>query len=137
MTSEKYPPTRRRLGGTETCARPPMGWECTREPGHKGPCAAIQTVDTKAKLITCEAYTEWKPVFYMSKEQTEACNKWQEEHDKTKHMNSEGAKHSGVRYSGAIGGAYTWSFTPTSLGTVVTIKCSCGEKIDVTDYDDW
>lgn len=114
-----------------------MGWECSREPGHEGPCAASQIVDTKTKHIDCEAYTDWKPAFYMSKEQNEACAKWQNDHDKSKHMNSEKSKAAGHRYSGAIGGAYTWSFTPTSVGTVTMLKCSCGEGIDVSDYDDW
>jgi hypothetical protein len=41
------------------------------------------------------------------------------------------------RYSGAIGGAYTWEFTGTSLGEVVHVRCSCGEVIDVSDYDSW
>jgi len=41
------------------------------------------------------------------------------------------------RYSGAIGGAYTYEFTNTSLGQVIQVRCSCGEKIDVSDYDNW
>lgn len=27
----------------ESCTLPPPGWRCTREPGHKGPCAALPT----------------------------------------------------------------------------------------------
>lgn len=43
-----------------------------------------------------------------------------------------------IPYYGAIGGALTYSFTPTSLGTVVTVKHSREEKeLDVTDYDEW
>ena len=26
------------------CSRPPTGWECTREEGHEGPCAARERV---------------------------------------------------------------------------------------------
>ncbi len=26
----------------------------------------------------------------------------------------------------------TYSFTPTSIGIVVTVKCACGSEIDVT-----
>jgi hypothetical protein len=29
-----------RLGDAPRCDRPPEGWWCSREPGHKGPCAA-------------------------------------------------------------------------------------------------
>lgn len=38
---------------------------------------------------------------------------------------------------GAIGGALTYSFTPTNLGMIIKIKCSCGEEIDVTEYEHW
>lgn len=31
--------------GPQGCAVPPIGWYCTREAGHKGPCAAIQTAN--------------------------------------------------------------------------------------------
>ena len=38
------------------CDRPPIGWECTREPGHEGPCAAypideIETIGRWAKRL--------------------------------------------------------------------------------------
>ena len=38
---------------------------------------------------------------------------------------------------GAIGGRLTFSFTPTGLGCITVIKCACGEKLDLTDYDSW
>jgi hypothetical protein len=38
---------------------------------------------------------------------------------------------------GAIGGAFTISFTSTTLGTVVTVECVCGAKEDVTNYKEW
>jgi hypothetical protein len=37
----------------------------------------------------------------------------------------------------AIGGCWTYMFTPTSIGTVVKVKCACGEMQDVTDYKEW
>ena len=37
--------------------------------------------------------------------------------------------------AGAVGGAYTVCFTPTSLGDIVSVKCIDGTKIDLTDYD--
>lgn len=42
-----------------------------------------------------------------------------------------------IREHGAIGGRYTYEFTPTSIGTVCAIKCSCGAKFDATEYDWW
>lgn len=40
-------------------------------------------------------------------------------------------------YAGAIGGALTYSFTPTSLGVVAKIRCACGAEVDATDYTLW
>lgn len=119
----------------ETCTIPPAGWYCTRERDHEGPCAAYPEPDTaqRATHIKCDTYTDWQPAFSLSKEQREAISKWMKEHDQAKHI-APGEKH---RYSGAIGGAYTWEFTPTSLGVVVTVRCACEESIDVSDYDEW
>jgi hypothetical protein len=36
-------------------------------------------------------------------------------------------------YVGAIGGAYTFEFTPTGIGMVVTVKCADGTELDLTD----
>lgn len=42
---------------------------------------------------------------------------------------------------GAIGGALTYEFTPTSLGTVTKVYYLKGHpnetSIDITDYEDW
>ena len=41
-------------------------------------------------------------------------------------------------YCGAIGGRITYSFTPTSIGTIVKIKDSVtGKELDLTDYYTW
>lgn len=79
------------------------------------------------------SHTDWQPMFSVSKEQREAVAKWKKEHDKEKHMEP-GEEH---RYSGAIGGAYTWNFTPTSIGFATTVSCSCGDSINVSNYDEW
>ena len=39
--------------------------------------------------------------------------------------------------SGAIGGRITFSFTHTSLGLITEIECACGEKLDLTNYEEW
>ncbi len=41
------------------------------------------------------------------------------------------------KHSGAIGGRLTFLFAPNSVGTVVRIKCACGEEIDLSDYENW
>lgn len=38
-------------------------------------------------------------------------------------------------YSGAIGGMFTFSFTPTSLGMVIKVKHFKGHELDLTEYD--
>lgn len=42
----------------------------------------------------------------------------------------------GFPYEGAIGGGVTYSFTPTSLGTVTKVT-SWGHELDLTEYGDW
>lgn len=117
---EKVPVIKYR-DGTYGCGRPPRGWECTREPAHEGPCAAIQVVDTKPKHIAgCDTKEKLRDTVFL----------WQQEHDK-KHIDPK----KGYRYSGCIGGAYTWETTGTSLGQITVVRCTCGEAIDVTDYD--
>jgi len=40
--------------------------------------------------------------------------------------------------SAAIGGRFTYKFIPTSIGTIVIIKCNiCKRKNDITDYSCW
>lgn len=39
---------------------------------------------------------------------------------------------------GAIGGRYTYEFTPTGLGVVCKVRDSVsGAVIDLTEYDEW
>ena len=43
-----------------------------------------------------------------------------------------------IEYTGAIGGQFTWGFTPTTIGTIVSITDNVSkETLDVTDYDEW
>ena len=39
--------------------------------------------------------------------------------------------------TGASGGAISYQFTPTTLGTVVKVRCECGQEEDITDYRAW
>lgn len=41
-----------------------------------------------------------------------------------------------VPYFGAIGGDLTYSFTPTSLGTIIKVECF-NKQLDLTAYDEW
>lgn len=47
-------------------------------------------------------------------------------------------EHPGEAYYGCSGGAYTYMFTPTSIGLVVKVQNGLtGDIIDLTDYEDW
>lgn len=35
------------------------------------------------------------------------------------------------------GGHLTYMFTPTGIGNIVEIQCSCGKKVDVSDSSNW
>ena len=41
----------------------------------------------------------------------------------------------GPKYTGDIGGALTYQFTPTSIGVIVKVKHYKGFEIDVSDYE--
>lgn len=62
--------------------------------------------------------------FPISKEDYEKAQNWITQHEKEKHY----ANHNGYPRGGCIGGAYTWEFIPTSIGTFGTVKCSCGDN---------
>ena len=58
--------------------------------------------------------------FEISEEEFEAIHAWKVAH--------ENEKHGGYPcYSGAIGGQYDYIFTPTSIGDIGEIRCTCGE----------
>lgn len=40
-------------------------------------------------------------------------------------------------YKAAIGGQFTYCFTPTGIGVIVKVKCDCGKEIDISSYKDW
>lgn len=63
-----------------------------------------------------------------SDEQLEKIHIWQTMHDKTCPMKYN---------SGAIGGRFTYSFTPTGVGVIKLVICACGEKYDVSAYEEW
>lgn len=65
------------------------------------------------------------------------------------HKKNAEAQRKETPYYGASGGAFTYSFTPTSLGLVIKVTATVfkrdennkvylsEEKLDVTDYEDW
>lgn len=64
--------------------------------------------------------------FPISKQEEDKINKWIENHEaEVHHCHSIDDR---LRRGGCIGGTYTYEFIPTSIGTIGTIKCSCGAE---------
>ncbi len=57
--------------------------------------------------------------FTLTDEQEEKFNKWRKERTLTS----------------TIGGAYTFCFTPTGVGTIITINCADDTELNLTDYN--
>ncbi len=66
--------------------------------------------------------------FSVTDSETATFGVWALEHDKT-------CRYANPAKRGAIGGRYTFSFTGTTLGTIVKVQCACGANADLTDYD--
>ena len=70
----------------------------------------------KNKLKTMSE--EYYRGFPISAEAKSRINEWKKNH-----------RHDG----GAIGGTFTYEFIPTSIGTIGTIKCACGDSFTFED----
>lgn len=102
------------MGMLNECPEPFDDFEIIDNPDGYG----RQTVDTDTGGA--------KVTFEMSDEEVRRFEDWDAKH-----------KCNLKKYSGAIGGRLTFSFTPTSLGTLCCVECGCGEHIDVTDVSEW
>ena len=71
--------------------------------------------------IIDEQDSELQYGFGITKEENEIITEWIKKHNLKEHGSE-------TVYYGAIGGGMTYIFTPTSIGTVCKIKCSCGEE---------
>jgi len=58
-----------------------------------------------------------------------------EQHKKYDEWRKEKNKKNGEVYVGAIGGAYSFCFTPTGIGTMVKVTCADGTELDLTEYE--
>lgn len=69
--------------------------------------------------------------FPISEKEEKAIEEWRLKHEAEAH----GRKTLEQRLAahGAIGGGYTYVFTPTSIGVVGEVKCSCGETFTFQD----
>lgn len=79
----------------------------------------------KMKTELEKTQQEYNRGFPITDKEWEAIESWQEKHDREVH----GLTERNERIGGAIGGRYTFEFTPCSIGTIGLIKCgNCGEK---------
>lgn len=117
------------------CTRLPPPWTCSLEHEHHGPCTATRnpSVPERPLHVGCATYSDYQPAYGLFKEQRDAIDRWIIEHDASRHVQP-GRRQ---RYTGASGGAYTYEFTSTTLGVSTTVRCSCGDRIDVSNYDEW
>lgn len=67
---------------------------------------------------------EFRMGFPMTEEEVYKAQEWIKTHDKEEHPHQS---------AGAIGGRYTYEFTPTSIGVLCSVRCSCGDRCDLTD----
>lgn len=86
-------------------------------------------VELEMKLMEMKKANKNKIIFTIEDEQLEKLRNWKAQHIVE--------KHGGSSYAGAIGGRYTYIFTPTSIGSVKTVRCSCGEEYNIEDASDW
>lgn len=64
-------------------------------------------------------------MFKLTKQQKQKLSDWME-------------KNTPDKYCGAIGGRWTYSFTPTTLGIAVSVRDNLTKlEIDLTEYEDW
>lgn len=62
--------------------------------------------------------------FPINSEEYERIERWKLEHLKTKHPKA----FANPGYFGAIGGNFSYRFTPTSIGTAGVVACTCGDE---------
>lgn len=79
----------------------------------------------KAKLE--EARADLSRGFGISEEEHKAIREWIDNHEKTAHGDAKFPR------GGAIGGSYDYIFTPTSIGVVGEVKCSCGASFTFSE----
>jgi len=73
--------------------------------------------------------------FNINEDEERQIKEWEEKHDKECPIILEYIKRHGdheyASYYGTIAGGRTYSFTPTSIGNFITVKCCCGASFDV------
>ena len=69
--------------------------------------------------------------FPISEEEQKSIREWMDKHDEEVHRAR--TLDDKLKLDGCCGGRYTYEFTPTSIGTIGTVKCGCGAKFTFQD----
>jgi len=75
--------------------------------------------------------------FTLTSDQMSQLSEWMTEHNKTCKFSPSNNRDNPSSPTGAIGGRFTYKFTPTGLGMCVQAECCCGKEVDLTDVEDW
>lgn len=67
-----------------------------------------------------------KDSFRVYDSEWEKIREWQTSHNQEKHNSKKSS-------FGVSGGQWTYLFTPTGIGTIVTVKCTCGDELCVRE----
>ena len=76
----------------------------------------LQKMKTRLDLVEADA----RRGFPISEEENRKIVEWQQKHIQE--------KHNGNGYAGAIGGRFSYIFTPTGIGIFGSCRCICGEE---------
>lgn len=87
----------------------------------------LLAMKTKLSIMQADYYRG----FPISEKEQKNIKEWMDKHDKEVH-GCHSAKNK-LRRGGCIGGTYTYEFIPTSIGTIGTVKCSCGAEFTFQD----
>ena len=69
--------------------------------------------------------------FPISEEEQKSIREWMDKHDEEVHRAR--TLDDKLKLGGCCGGRYTYEFTPTSIGTIGTVKCGCGAEFTFQD----
>ena len=78
-------------------------------------------------------------MFDLNDKEKEKFDEWKELHDKECPFSRVNMDENVYNFC-AIGGRFSYIFTPTGVGTTIEVECSCKKgnySINLTDYDSW
>lgn len=87
--------------------------------------------DTKKRFQ--EQMEDYNRGFPISAEENEKIEAWKKQHLAEDHRAKTLVER--LAFGGAIGGTFKYEFTPTSLGVIGSVKCSCGEEYIFQELD--